>query len=168
MIGLTFSLNSCQQGQTSTGEPTSEISEFVNSWISSLNDRNVEKLVSLYEENASIEQSNGWKDTGTEAIRKHFLGNIESFPDLKIVPKSVKMAGNHVFVFYHASGTDNGRGIEKNPPTGRAFKDLPLLTCLHIENGKILDEQLYLDHFTWKKQLGYKMIPPTIEDLSMD
>ena len=129
VIVLIGSLNSCQQASPCTGEPTPEMSEFVNSWISSWNERDVNKFLDLYAEDAKILVSTGWEANGKEAIEKHFTGNMEAFPELQIDLRSVKAAGELIFVFYRASGTDSGVGIDNNPPTGKSFKDLLLLTC---------------------------------------
>ncbi len=81
-----------------------------------------------------------------------------AYPDFHIRIDEIVFASNAVTVRWTITGTNSGPG--SMPPTGKTV-DVPGMSLLHIQNGKITDEWIASNNLLWLKQLGLEIVPPT-------
>jgi len=98
---------------------------------------------------------------GTEALIGIVNFYNTAYPDMKYIAEEVMISGDRVIMSLNFTGTNTGpRG--DMPPTGKTVNSKALVIS-QFENGKISEEWVYVNRASVYRQLGYKLIPPSVQ-----
>jgi len=107
-----------------------------------LNNRNVEKAVSFFADDATMVVCEG-TFKGREEIKRRFTWFLQRWPGLEVTEKGLFLEGNHAAYEYVIEGTtreDNGR--------------FPGVAIYAFENGKVQQVHDYYDRLPIARQLA--------------
>lgn len=128
--------------------------EIIEAWFEAYNNRNADRLIGLYADDAEIVQTAFGDEPahGREALLKDFKSFFTAFPDNYTNPENVFFDGEWAIIEWRGGGTFTGK-LGDNEPTGKNFT---LRGCgfFRIENGKIKFQRGYFDKHTWFSQIG--------------
>ena len=95
---------------------------------------------------------------GHEGYKKHVLGFITPFPDLRWNMDIMVSKGDYVVIRYSGSATHTGEGL--GPPTGKKVT-FTAIVMHRLAGGKMAECWVEVDNLSFMKQLGYKLVPPS-------
>jgi len=128
--------------------------QVVQGTVTAFNQKDVEKLLSHYTDEATFaDMAESATATGKAAIRDYLQGWLSSFPDARIEVVHRIGHGSHVVDQWKATGTHQGqfRGIT---PTARVVS-VPLVCIFKLRRGMITNATLYYDAASILRQLGH-------------
>ena len=91
-------------------------------------------------------------------IQVYFTG----FPDLTLIIDDIVPYNDLVIMNWTISGTNTGV-FGESPPTGKKIKINGISHIKFDKQGKILYEDVFYNELLLLQQLGYTLIPPTLE-----
>jgi predicted ester cyclase len=95
---------------------------------------------------------------GHEGYKKHVLGFITPFPDLRWIMDIMVSKGDYVVVRYSGSATHTGEGL--GPPTGKKVT-FTAIVIHRLAGDKMAECWVEVDNLSFMTQLGYKLVPPS-------
>jgi steroid delta-isomerase-like uncharacterized protein len=97
-----------------------------------------------------------------EAFKYNIKSNLRSFPDFQLRIDSLFVKDDIIYSFWTREGTNTGP-LGRMPTTGKSI-NISGFAILKVRNGKIYEEHRYWNVLEYYKQLGFKIIPPNIEE----
>ena len=94
---------------------------------------------------------------GPEAIKKHMIAWLESFPDLQFTIEQMIAEQDRVFTQMVMVGTHKGEWLGI-PPTGKTVS-IRMMTLHRIQNGKVIEDWVLVESLGVFQQLG--VLPST-------
>ncbi len=144
---------SCQ-----TANPEQRYSGLLMPYLEAWNTGNVQLLDKIVSEKFELRMTPDYKPaTGLDSLKKEILFWRTAYPDFHITVNELIFSEMAVTVRWTITATNTGPG--SHPPTGRQI-DVPGMSLLHIQNGKIMDEWIASNNILWMQQLGFKLLPP--------
>lgn len=98
---------------------------------------------------------------GTDKLIKIVNFYHTAYPDMNYYADEVMISGDKVIMRLNFSGKNTGPRGEM-PPTGKTVNSKALVIS-QFKNGKISEEWVYVNRASVYKQLGYKLIPPSVQ-----
>jgi len=129
--------------------------------IELVNDRNVDKLMEQYAEDATFQvPSLDAPLRGKEAIRAFYKGNYAAFPDWTMNVTKVIVSGGETIVIDSIHGTHTGPLVLANgqsfAPTNKKFSQEQLTRIVFDSSDKVLSLRAYGNSSDLIRQLGLK------------
>jgi len=129
----------------------------VNSFIKALNEKDIGKLVSLFNENGTYEEvCSGRLNKGREAIANYIRATIEGIPDSEFELISISCSANHAMFEWIWKGTNSIGWPAMNLPSTNKYMELRGVSVMDIENGRIRANRDYWDWNSFMKGIGAK------------
>jgi steroid delta-isomerase-like uncharacterized protein len=129
--------------------------EFVAGWSHDL-----PKLMPLFTDNVVYEDPAVHAVVhGKEELRNFAGGWFRAFPDLSFALTSMMISGERAAIAWQVTGTQKG-DLPGMPASGKTT-NVPGVTLLECEGGKIKHAVDYWDMATTMRQLGFLPPPPT-------
>jgi len=98
---------------------------------------------------------------GTAALAEIVNFYNTAYPGMNYYAEEVMISGDRVIMRLNFTGTNTGpRG--DMPPTGKTVNSKALVIS-QFKNGKISEEWVYVNRASVYRQLGYKLIPPSVQ-----
>lgn len=151
---------SCQQQPSKTGDEKTEL--LLNEVLKIWNKGDLAKVDEVYSPNLLYHHLNIYEDRkGIDAF-KDFVVNIRTiYPDFFVAFENNFSHEEWATAQWTIIGTNTGpRG--DLPPTGKKVK-FSGVTIYQIKEGKIVEEWTYYNQGDVLKQLGFILVPPSIE-----
>jgi predicted ester cyclase len=101
-----------------------EAAKFAEHWVAAWNSRDLEKIMSHYEEDvelispvaAQLLQDPNGRVVGKEALRNYFKKGLETYPNLEFTLKDILWGLNSIVLYYtNQKGTCTGEYMELSP-----------------------------------------------------
>ena len=125
----------------------------VDAVIQFWNTGNAEISKELYSENAQRSDPNQPEPArGSQEIARYAAEVHTGFPDFKLEVNEAVQEGNLLVTHWTCTGTHQGE-FQGMPATGNRIK-ITGMGLVRIENGKVVEEQVYFDRLTMLEQLG--------------
>ncbi len=151
LIAIIFS-SGCQQQKPDASEELKPLADkFVEVW----NNGNYDELDAIFDPGfvRIVNQIPGMK--------KVMSGFRTAFPDLLLTIDNAIYAENSAAIRWAFSGTNTGPG--EMPSTGKSVSAWGI-SILHFANGKLTEEIVAYDNQSFMEQLGFVLVPPSIEE----
>ena len=137
--------------------------ERVISFVSTIwNDKELSKL-DVYFADQLIRRVN---DVEIAASKKELSANIQvyftGFPDLTLIIDGIVPYDDLVIMNWTILGTNTGV-FGESPPTGKKIKISGISHIKFDHEGKIIHEDVFYNELLLLQQLGYTLMPPTLE-----
>jgi ketosteroid isomerase-like protein len=130
-------------------------SKVVLDFISKINNRDIEGLVSLMSDTHKFTDGLGQVTVGKKQMREGWTQYFAMFPDYHVAVQNVFEAGNIVGIF----GTASGTFAENNVSTksgGERFWEIPAAWRAVVRKGLVVEWQVYADNEPVWKIMGIK------------
>ena len=99
---------------------------------------------------------------GIDVLMYNIKSNARSFPDFKLTIDSFFVNENTIYSFWTQTGTNTGP-LGRMPTTGKSI-DVSGFAITKVKDGIIYEEHTFWNVLEFYKQLGFKVIPPVIEE----
>ncbi len=140
-----------------------ELKNMFIQWVDAWNARDMEKLLSLYAEDAVLYQA--WakkKLEGLEFVSARFKDLRDMSDDSKVIIRELFADEDTVIAEITFAGTHNGPFLDFEP-TGKKF-DIDTIFTLKVKDGKIIKHNSYLETATVLRVLDLLRMPSTREE----
>lgn len=101
-------------------------------------------------------------EVGLDLLKQTISSSRTAFPDRHCTYDEEIFAGDKVVVRWTITGTNTGPS-SLGPPTGKKIK-VTGITIFRIVDGKIVDDLAEFDGLAFYQQLGYTLVPPSLEE----
>jgi predicted ester cyclase len=157
IISTTFLLlSSCDKKETPT-YVQAILDKYVGFWNTGQFD-GIEDVLDL--EYELLESPSYEPQKGIELFKKTITDMLRTYPDFHLVINETIYEKDKIALIWTIKATNTGPG--EMPATGRIIKGQGL-SVIHLKNGKIKDEWLANNNLLWMSQLGFTLVPPTLE-----
>lgn len=99
---------------------------------------------------------------GIEAFKDLVTNNAVAFPDFNGTIEEVVVKGDRIWSRFTMAGTNTGP-LGKLPPTGKKIH-VTGMAITRVVDGKILEDQTFWNVLDFYQQLGFKFLPPQVEE----
>lgn len=135
-----------------------EAEEVGRAYFAAIADRDVERAVALWLPGGRENVRGQVDTTAPEGVREFLGGLLAAMPDSRMHVESVTAQDDRVAIRWKATGTFTGAPLNGTiEPTG-ARVELEGCDVLRVRDGKIVENDAYLDGASIARQLG--MLPP--------
>ena len=100
-------------------------------------------------------------EKGIESFKQDVIKWRTAYPDFHITVNESFFDTNKFAVRWTITATNTGPGI--HPPTGKSI-NVPGMSIIHFQDGKIKDEWIASNNLYWLMQLGFKLESPFKEN----
>ena len=118
---------------------------------------NLEGLVNIYAEDATLVTSDGITARGRAAIREQVSRDKTAFPDETVAIELMVEQGDTIAIEYTWAGTNTGPFVTPDgtqvPPTGKRV-EIKGMDLAQVRDGKIAVHHMYADNMAVIGQLG--------------
>jgi steroid delta-isomerase-like uncharacterized protein len=140
-----------------------EATAYVNSMLPIWNEGNLELVDDLFApEFVRHDMDVGPDVVGPEGLKGYVTAIRTAFPDFNVTFDEVMVAGDRIVNRWTVSGTNLG-DFRGDPPTGGTVR-VSGVAISRIVDGKTVEEWDYWNDLAGYLQLGYTLIPPTMEE----
>lgn len=126
---------------------------FFEAWAA----RDADRLAGIYAADAEYVRADG-TSRGVDEIIGYCKEIWESFPDETATIRAVLVSPEGVTVEWTESATHTAprkTPLGVIPPTGKGFRDAPVVEIFRFRNGKIASQREYYDLLSIMRQLGW-------------
>jgi steroid delta-isomerase-like uncharacterized protein len=96
--------------------------------------------------------------SGREKVKEMYSKATQAFPDYTITFTGIDVCRDKVVFNWSVTAT-NTEPIETLPPTGKTVR-FSGVAVSRIEDGKIIEDNLYYNLLSVYRQLGFSLVPP--------
>ena len=151
---FTTACNNPQEGtvkQNTTDSVAANISMYTHVWDEIINNRKTE-LFNDSNFTTNVVMHVHPDIVGIDSARAYYQNYLTGFSDIQFTIMDVFGMGNKLVKHWHFKGTHTGTffGI---PATGKKV-DIEGVTLVRMENGKIAEEEDFMDNLSFMQQLG--------------
>jgi steroid delta-isomerase-like uncharacterized protein len=151
LVLVTISLSSCMTNADKTAITSKKNVDFYTKvWDQVINEGKVNVLDTAYAETIVLHTTPEIK--GIKDAKAYYSGFVTGFSNRSFIVKRMFADGENLVKHWQFKGTHTGdfMGI---PPTGKMV-DIEGCTVAKIVDGKIVEEQDFMDNMSFLKQLG--------------
>jgi len=156
VLGVLF-LISCNSSEKQVQD---NITMYSQTWDDIINNSNLDAINSnSFDENITL-VSSPENIVGIEAFKDYYSNFVTGFSDVEFTIKDIFGQGDKIVKHWHFKGTHSGDffGI---PPTGKTV-DVEGTTLVKMKDGKIAQEQDFMDNMVFLQQLGIVSNPDNV------
>ncbi len=158
LLCLTFS---CQQ-QVEEGLTEEEVQNLVERDLEIWNEGNLALADELIAPDYVQHAADISEDiVGIDAFKEQITNLRTNYPDYNVTVEELIVEDDKFVCSWIATGTNTGT-TNDIPPTGKKMR-VEGVGILRVVDGKIVERLIYYNEATMLRQLGYTIIPPTIE-----
>jgi ketosteroid isomerase-like protein len=143
-----FILSGCQQQQDYSKELKPLIDKYFQAWQTG----NVDELDSIFDPNFKRYSDKGSSANNLEELKKVIKEFKTFFQDAELVSEEEIFTENKFSGRWSFTGTSEGKTVSQWG-----------VNIIHFKDGKIVEEWDGFDNVPLLEQLGYTIIPPTVE-----
>ena len=147
-------ITGCMQSNKVENRLTNNINVYKSVWENVFDQRDIDVLNSsnLHQDAKFLNMKGEVEADGFEAFKNYYNGYIVGFPDAEFTIIDAFGQGDKIVKHWNFKGTHDGEffGI---PASGKKV-DISGTTLVKMKDGKIVQEQDFMDNFAFYQQLG--------------
>ena len=147
-------ITGCMQSNKVENRLTNNINVYKSVWENVFDQRDIDVLNSsnLHQDAKFLNMKGEVEADGFEAFKNYYNGYIVGFPDAEFTIIDAFGQGDKIVKYWNFKGTHDGEffGI---PASGKKV-DISGTTLVKMKDGKIVQEQDFMDNFAFYQQLG--------------
>jgi len=158
LLLIALALISCQKKDYST-----EINPILDKYLEAWNEGNLEILDEITPLDFELRINPDFEAKNNRDLLKESITNTRKvYPDFLVtVEDRLFISDTAVVIRWSITGTNTGEG--SFPPTGRKTSSNGF-SVLFFADGKLTGEWIGFSDLTWVRQLGFNIIPPSIQE----
>ena len=158
LLLIALALISCQKKDYST-----EINPILDKYLEAWNEGNLEILDEITPLDFELRINPDFEAKNNRDLLKESITNTRKvYPDFLVtVEDRLFISDTAVVIRWSITGTNTGEG--SFPPTGKKTSSNGF-SVLFFADGKLTGEWIGFSDLTWVRQLGFNIIPPSIQE----
>ena len=157
-----FTIGCQQQQQQQQGMTEEEARMLLDQYMEIMNEGDVDRVDKIFDKNCVLKYPIlSLPIVGIEELKNFIPKNTETFPDFHGVIEEVMVKGDIIWSRYTVTGTQSGP-FGLLPPSGRTVQ-FTGMGITRVKNGKIIEDETFWNALTFYKQLGFTLMPPSME-----